>query len=186
MEGLLALAGVVMIDLVLAGDNALVIGALAAKLPDAMRKRAIMLGIGAAIVARLLFSLFASYLLMIPMISVIGGALLLWIAWKLWQDTHDNQALDASTVTAPTSFGSAVKAILIADISMSLDNVLGVAGTASGHPYALIIGLALSMVLMGGAANFIAAQMQKRPWLIYVGIATITVVAIKMLIGWAL
>ncbi len=119
---------------------------------------------------------------MIPAIGVVGGALLLWIAYKLWQDTHGAPAADVGNQPEAGTFGQAVRGILIADISMSLDNVLGVAGAAKGHAFAIIIGLLLSMVLMGGAATLIAGQMQKRPWLIYFGIAAIVIAGVKMIL----
>ncbi|HEX7852296.1 MAG TPA: YjbE family putative metal transport protein [Sphingobium sp.] len=182
MDGLFALLQVILIDLVLAGDNALVVGAIAARLPDDQRRRAVVIGIAGAIVARLFFSLSAAWLLMVPAIGVVGGLLLLWIAWKLWLETRDKGAADATRAITPGRFSQAVRAILVADISMSLDNILGVAGAAKGHAFAIVIGLILSMVLMGGAAGLIAGQMQKRPWLIYLGIAAIVIAALKMIV----
>lgn len=188
MEAFLAILQVVLIDLVLAGDNALVIGALAASLDPAMRQKAIAIGVGVAIGTRIFFSLITSWLLLIPAIGVIGGALLLWIAWKLWQDTRETHGLLGDQLNAsnegkapPRSFAAAIWAILLADVSMSLDNVLGVAAAAHGNLFALIFGLVLSMVLMGTAANWIAGEMQRRPWLIYLGIAAIVLAGLQMI-----
>ncbi|WP_157099046.1 YjbE family putative metal transport protein [Novosphingobium rosa] len=181
MDGLFALLQVIMIDIILAGDNALVIGALSARLPADRRGQAVALGIAAAIGIRLFFTATAAWLMLIPAIGLIGGLLLFWIAWKLWKEQQADAAAPDGTA-APTNFLAAVRGIILADISMSLDNILGVAGAAKGHAFALVIGLVLSMVMMGTAANWIAGQMSKRPWLIYIGIAAIVLAGGKMIV----
>lgn len=178
--GLWPLLQVVLIDVVLAGDNAIIIAALASGLPAEQRTRAMGIGIGFAIIARLFFTLSAAWLLMIPGIAFVGGLLLLWIGCKLAQDTLFCSTED-DTAPPSTSFAAAVRAIVVADVSMSLDNVLGVAGAAQGHVFSLIVGLILSMVLMGGAAGLIAKAMQRHRWIIWVGIVAIFVVALRMI-----
>lgn len=134
-----------------------------------------------AIAARLLMSAFIFWLLIIPGVRLIGGALLFWIAWKMWKDLRDDGALnDSDDAKAPKGFMAAVWAVVVADVSMSLDNVLGVAGAASGHFLALVFGLILSMALMGYAANWIAKAINKRPWIAYIGLALIVYIAGKL------
>jgi len=181
MDGLLALLQVVMIDLILAGDNALVIGAVAARLPEHQRRKTIAIGIGFAIAVRLLFTLIASWLMSLPVLGIIGGLALFWIAWGLWRDRAGDEASEAQMAKSPLSLAHAVWIIFVADVSMSLDNVLGVAGAAEGHTFALIVGLVLSMVLMGSAATFIAAQMKRWPWLIYLGIVAIVFAGVGLI-----
>ena len=191
-EALWALGTVIMIDLVLAGDNAVVIGMAAAGLPTEQRNKVLMLGIVAATVLRILFASVTTQLLAIVGLLFAGGVLLLWVSWKLWreireQGRHDEEEGEKvlegqEPVDAPKkSFRDAVIQIIVADISMSLDNVLAVAGAARDHPYILIFGLAVSVVLMGVAAAAIAKLLQTRRWIAYVGLALILYVALQMM-----
>ena len=179
---------VVGIDLVLSGDNAIVIATAAAGLPAKYRQRAITIGIVIAALTRMVFALVAFYLLQIVGLLLIGGLLLLWVAWHMWWEICGPARTDATstdsgampTIDAEQSFRRALLIIVVADVSMSLDNVLGVVGAARDHFKILIFGLALSIVLMGVAANFIARLMARYPWIIYVGIALIVYVGIDM------
>jgi YjbE family integral membrane protein len=193
-QHLTALFQVIMIDLVLAGDNAIVIGLAAAGLPEGQRKKAILIGILAATLLRIGFASITVQLLQIIGLLLAGGVLLLWVCWKMWRELrnshHDQptfQSLSsASTVDASAgpsrqkTLGQAVWQITIADVSMSLDNVLAVAGAAREHPMILIFGLALSIALMGLAASFIARILEKHRWIAYVGLAIILYVALDM------
>ena len=194
---LTALVSVVLIDIVLAGDNAVVVGTAAAGLPAQQQRRVIMIGVALALVARVLFALIAVQLLAIIGLLLAGGLLLLWVAWKIWRELHhgghegDAAALAgnpdgaAGVAKAPKSMGSAITQVAVADISMSLDNVLAVAGAAREHPVILVFGLALSIALMGFAASFIARLLQRHHWIAYVGLAIILYVAIEMCYkGW--
>ncbi len=201
-EGLIALMQVIGIDLVLAGDNAIVIGLAAAGLPKDLRAKAILVGIIAATVMRIGFALAATQLLEIAGLLLAGGVLLLWVCWKMWrelQTPHEDEHAAAEALAnadlnadgevakgAPRkTFAQAATQIVIADVSMSLDNVLAVAGAAHGHPTVLIIGLVLSIALMGLAATFIAQLLNKHRWIAYVGLAIILYVALKMMWeGW--
>ncbi len=196
-EALWAFAQVVMIDLVLAGDNAVVIGLAAAGLPKDQRNKAIFVGIIAATVLRIAFASVATQLLEILGLLLIGGILLLWVCWKMWRELMQarSQQMGAEAVTgvdlnadgtvaagAPRkTFRQAAWQIIVADVSMSLDNVLAVAGAAREHPMVLIFGLALSIALMGFAASFIAKLLQKHHWIAYVGLAIILYVALEMI-----
>jgi YjbE family integral membrane protein len=198
-EALTALFQVIMIDLVLAGDNAIVIGLAAAGLPKDQRAKAILIGIGAATALRIVFALTTTQLLQLgPGLLVAGGLLLLWVCWKMWRELRHSAAedhaaeealagqdLDASGGIgegAPRkTFAQAAWQIVIADVSMSLDNVLAVAGAALEHPYVLVFGLVLSIALMGVAATFIARLLQKHRWIAYVGLLIILYVALKMI-----
>ena len=196
--GLTALFQVIAIDLVLAGDNAIVIGMAAAGLPREMRTRAIMLGIGAATVMRILFALATTWLLGIVGLLLAGGLLLLWVCWKMWSELRDHdddemraqEALDDADLNKDgtiagggksKTFAQAALQIVIADVSMSLDNVLAVAGAAHEHPTVLIFGLALSIALMGFAASFVARVLNRFRWIAYVGLAIILYVAVEMI-----
>jgi YjbE family integral membrane protein len=183
-----AVLQVIMIDLVLAGDNAVVIGLAAAGLPPAQRNRAILVGIIAATVLRLAFAAIAVELLAIVGLLLAGGILLLWVCWKMWRELRGPSAKDTEAALLKhdahvprKTFAQAAWQIVIADISMSLDNVLAVAGAARDHPYALIFGLGLSIVLMGVAATFIARLLNKHRWIAYLGLAIILYVAIEMI-----
>ncbi|MCX5515567.1 hypothetical protein C3941_07050 [Kaistia algarum] len=185
---LLALATVVMIDLVLAGDNAIVVGMAAAGLPPELRRKAIILGIGAAAGLRIIFAFFATKLLGVIGLTLAGGILLLWVCWKLWREIRNSDhhaALDHDAdlpagATGGKTLGQALWQIIVADVSMSLDNVLAVAGTAREHTWVLIVGLTLSVALMGIAANFVANILKRAPWIAYVGLAVIAYVALRM------
>jgi YjbE family integral membrane protein len=179
---------VMAIDLVLAGDNAVVIGLAAAGLPAESRARAILVGIIAATVLRLAFAAVAVELLAIVGLLLAGGILLLWVCWKMWRELRGpgaadtEAALKAGDAHVPRkTFAQAAWQIVVADISMSLDNVLAVAGAAREHPAALVFGLGLSIVLMGVAANFIARLLNRHRWIAYVGLAIILYVAIDMI-----
>jgi YjbE family integral membrane protein len=197
-EGLTALMQVIAIDLVLAGDNAIVIGLAAAGLPKDQRNKAILVGIIAATVLRIAFAGVTTWLLQIVGLLLAGGILLLWVCWKMWRELRDghedeNRAEEALTGEdvnrdgtvaggAPRkTFAQAAWQIVIADVSMSLDNVLAVAGAAREHPTVLVIGLGLSIALMGLAATFIARLLNRHRWIAYVGLAIIVYVAGKMI-----
>lgn len=196
-EALWALGQVIMIDLVLAGDNAVVIGLAAAGLPKEQRNKAIVVGILAATVLRIVFAAVATQLLQILGLILIGGILLLWVCWKMWRELRDGRAeeegvenVTGEDINADGTIGSARSGktfmqaawqIIIADVSMSLDNVLAVAGAAREHPGVLVIGLLLSIALMGLAASFIAKLLQRHHWIAYVGLAIILYVAIEMI-----
>jgi YjbE family integral membrane protein len=184
-DAIAALVQVIMIDLVLAGDNAVVIGLAAAGLPPERRGRVILVGIAAATVLRLAFAAVALELLEIVGLLLAGGILLLWVCWKMWRELRGQEAHradTADTAQAPRkSFAQATWQIVLADVSMSLDNVLAVAGAARDHPAALVFGLALSIVLMGVAAGFIAKLLNRHRWIGYVGLAIILYVALDMI-----
>jgi YjbE family integral membrane protein len=196
VEAAFALWQVIMIDLVLAGDNAVVIGMAASGLPAEQRNKVVMIGIVAATVLRILFASVTVQLLQIVGLLFAGGVLLLWVSWKLWREireqaTHDEEEgeLALEGKEAPTaerkSFKDAVIQIVVADVSMSLDNVLAVAGVSRDFPLILIFGLAVSVVLMGVAAVFIARLLHKHRWIAYVGFLLILYVALKMMWdGW--
>ncbi|MBB3591244.1 YjbE family integral membrane protein [Rhizobium sp. BK529] len=184
--GLTALLQVIAIDLVLAGDNAVVIGLAAAGLEAAQRRKAIIVGILAATVLRILFASVAVYLLAIVGLLLAGGLLLLWVCWKMWRELRaghnsEEHATEAGASAPRKTFLQAATQIVIADVSMSLDNVLAVAGAAREHPSVLVLGLGLSIALMGIAANFIARLLNKHRWIAYVGLAIILYVAIDMI-----
>lgn len=187
-----AFGQVLMIDLVLAGDNAIVVGALAAGLPSEQRRRVILIGIGAALVLRILFALIVTWLMGIVGLIFAGGLLLLWVSWKFWREIRSggNQAdladdTQQSGLSPARSFAGAAWAVAVADVSMSLDNVLAVAGAAREHPGILVVGLLLSVALMGLAANLIARIIDRYRWIAYFGLAVILFVAGKMIYeGW--
>jgi YjbE family integral membrane protein len=201
-QGFIALLQVIGIDLVLAGDNAIVIGLAAAGLPKEQRARAILVGILAATVMRIGFALMTTYLLGIVGLVLAGGILLLWVCWKMWRELREGhadeqraeEALTGEDINAdgtvagggPTkTFAQAAWQIVIADLSMSLDNVLAVAGAAREHPTVLVLGLILSIALMGVAATFIARLLNRYRWIAYVGLMIIVYVALKMIWeGW--
>ncbi|MGA7390347.1 MAG: TerC family protein [Pseudolabrys sp.] len=179
---------VIAIDLVLAGDNAVVIGLAAAGLPRERRGRAILVGIAAATGLRLAFAAVAVELLEIVGLLLAGGILLLWVCWKMWRELRGPSAEDTEAALTRReahiqgkTFAQAAWQILVADVSMSLDNVLAVAGAARDHPAALVFGLGLSIVLMGVAASFIARLLNRYRWIAYVGLAVILYVALDMI-----
>jgi YjbE family integral membrane protein len=187
---LAAFLQVLMIDLVLAGDNAIVVGALAAGLPPEQRRRVILIGVIAALVLRIGFALVVTQLLQIVGLILAGGLLLLWVAWKMWRELRhggesggsDEVAGDEHSGLKPArSFAAAAWAVAVADISMSLDNVLAVAGAAREHPGILIVGLVFAVALMGVAANVIARYIERFRWIGYIGLLVILWVALKMI-----
>ncbi|MGE3291920.1 MAG: YjbE family putative metal transport protein [Geminicoccaceae bacterium] len=181
---LTALVSVVLIDIVLAGDNAVVVGTAAAGLPPAQQRRVIILGAGLALVARILFALVAVQLLAIIGLLLAGGILLLWVAWKIWRELHAGHGGGDETATAAPkakTMRSAIMQVAVADISMSLDNVLAVAGAARDHPYIMIFGLLLSIALMAVAAQLIARLIDRHRWIAYIGLAIVLLVAAKMI-----
>jgi YjbE family integral membrane protein len=192
---LTALLQVLMIDLVLAGDNAVAVGLAAGGLPAKERKKVILYGLGAAVVLRITFALVTTWLLGVVGLLLAGGFLLLWVCWKMWRElreqaTHDEADAMASIDNDPTTeprarpnktFKAAFLQVLIADVSMSLDNVLAVAGAAREHPSILIFGLLLSIILMGVAATAIANLLHKHRWIGFVGLAIVLYVAVHMI-----
>ncbi|HKP33828.1 MAG TPA: YjbE family putative metal transport protein [Sphingomicrobium sp.] len=181
---------ILFIDIVLAGDNAIVVGALAAGLPPQQRKKVILIGVLAALVLRVVFALIVTQLLQIVGLVLAGGLLLLWVAWRMYRelrDPNDNPGSDEilgdehSGLRAPRSFASAAWGVALADVSMSLDNVLAVAGAARDHPWVLVFGLILSVLLMGLAANFIARYIERYRWIAWIGLLVILWVALKMI-----
>ncbi|KTE00189.1 hypothetical protein ATE68_14095 [Sphingopyxis sp. H038] len=185
---------VLMIDLVLAGDNAIVVGALAAGLPAEQRKKVILIGVIAALVLRIAFALVVTQLMQIVGLIFVGGLLLVWVAWKMWRElrhagqSHGSPEIagdEHSGLKPAKSFAGAAWAVAVADVSMSLDNVLAVAGAAREHPGILIVGLIFAVALMGLAANIIAKYIERYRWIAYVGLAVIVYVAVKMIYeGW--
>ena len=179
-QSLAVLGEVIVIDLALAGDNAVVVGSLAAGLPREQQKRVILVGTVAALVLRVGFALAATYLLHFVGILAAGGLLLLWVAWKMWRELRKPGGRKRKDAASATSFGRAVLAVAVADISMSLDNVLGVAGAARDHPAILVFGLIFSVAMMGLAANYIAKVIDRYRWIAFVGLAVILWVACSM------
>jgi YjbE family integral membrane protein len=187
---------VLLLDLVLAGDNAIVVGALAAGLPADQRKKVILIGVIAALVLRVIFALMVTWLLGITGLVLAGGLLLLWVGWKMYRDITRNEATESpgspevegdenSGIPASKSFAAAAWSVAIADVSMSLDNVLGVAGAAKDHPGIMVVGLIFAVALMGIAANIIAKYIERYRWIAWFGLAVIIYVAGKMIWeGW--
>jgi YjbE family integral membrane protein len=186
-----AFVQILWIDLVLAGDNAIVVGALAAGLPAEQRKKVILIGIIAALVLRIAFALVVTQLMQIVGLVFAGGLLLLWVSWRMWRDLRQPHVAgggspevsgdESSGITPAKSFAAAAWAVAVADVSMSLDNVLAVAGAAREHPGILMVGLLLSVVLMGLAANLIAKYIERYRWIAYLGLVVIVYVAGKMI-----
>ena len=174
---------IVFIDLVLAGDNAIVIGMVASQFPIEQRKKIIFWGIGAAVILRIIFTLITAYLLQITGLRLIGGILLLYICYRLYTDIVKDNSEDKKDIkVGDTSFLKAISTILIADVTMSLDNVLGVAGAARDHYFLLIFGLLLSIALMATAATLISNWIKKYKWIAWLGLIAILVVAIDLII----
>ena len=173
---------IVFIDLVLAGDNAIIIGMVASQFKDEIRKKIIFWGIGAAIVLRIIFTLLTAYLLQINGLKTIGGLLLLYIAYKLYKDVIKNGINNDKKIQADSSnYFKAIMTVIIADVSMSLDNVLGVAGAARDHYILLVFGLILSIVLMATVATFISKWIKKYKWIGWIGLLAILAVAIELI-----
>jgi YjbE family integral membrane protein len=189
---LTALVQVILIDIVLAGDNAVVVGTAAAGLPPTQQRQVIFLGASLALLLRIVFALMVSQLLTIIGLLLAGGILLLWVAWKMWRELQAQRAAERHeipqvvpgahpTVPGQKTFASAVAQVAIADVSMSLDNVLAVAGAAREHPYIMAFGLLLSIALMAVAAGWIARLIDRHRWIAYVGLVIILWVAFKMI-----
>jgi YjbE family integral membrane protein len=189
-EAVAAFFEILAIDIVLAGDNAIVVGALAAGLPAEQRRKVILVGVIAALVLRILFALIVTQLLQIVGLVLAGGLLLLWVAWRMWRELrHEGESPGSAEVLgdehsgtrSARTFASAAWGVAVADVSMSLDNVLAVAGAARDHPWVLVFGLILSVILMGVAANIIARYIERYRWIGWVGLAVIVWVACKMI-----
>lgn len=178
------------IDIVLAGDNAIVVGALAAGLPAEQRRKVILIGVIAALVLRIIFALLVTQLLQIVGLVLAGGLLLFWVAWRMYRELRDKDESPGSEeivgdensgLKAARSFAGAAWGVALADVSMSLDNVLAVAGAAREYPWILVFGLVLSVLLMGLAANFVARYIERYRWIAWVGLLVILWVALKMI-----
>ena len=173
---------IVLIDLVLAGDNAIIIGLVASQFDQNLRKKIIFWGIGAAIVLRIIFTLITAYLLQIDGLKAFGGLLLLYISYKLYRDVIKNESSDGKKIESGNlTFYKAIFTIIIADVSMSLDNVLGVAGAAKDHYLLLVFGLILSILLMATVANVISKWIKKYRWIGWLGLVAILAVAIELI-----
>lgn len=183
LEALNVLIQVIFIDLVLAGDNAIIVGMVASRVPPEMRQKVIFWGIGAAVVMRIGFSLITVQLLNIIGLKFIGGALLLWVCWRLWVELRSNygNVEEGDSAQPFTSMRPAVIQIVIADLSMSIDNVLAIASVSRKYPAILVFGLALSVAFMVFAATLIANLLKRYPWIAYVGVAFIFYVALVMM-----
>ena len=185
LDQLLPLIQVILVDLMLAADNAIVIGLAAASVPAALRPRVIMLGIAAAAVLRILFALVTVQLLQIVGLVLVGGLLLLWVCWKLWRELRNSsnsvETVDGEPSAQTKSLGQAVFQIIVADVSMSLDNVLAVAGIARDEPAIMVFGLVLSVALMAFAATLIARLLERYSLIAYIGLAVILQVAAFMI-----
>lgn len=189
---LMALAQIIMIDVVLAGDNAIVVGLAASRVSPELRARVIFWGIAGAVVLRIFFAAITTQLLAIVGLTLAGGLLLLWVCWKMYREIRHTEpaahslgaaaagAADDSQVRV-MSFWAALGQIIVADVSMSLDNVLAVAGAAKGHTWVLVVGLAIAVVLMAVAANFIARILARYPWVTWIGLLIILYVALDMI-----
>ena len=180
-DQLIIFSQIVFIDLVLAGDNAIIIGMVASKFPLDQRKKIIFWGIGAAVILRIIFTLIASYLLQIDGLRLIGGLLLLYIVYKLYVDVIKEQGKQENIKVDKSSLTKAIITVMLADVTMSLDNVISVAGAAKGHYFLLIFGLALSIALMAFMANLIAKWIKTYKWIAWVGLVAILIVAIELI-----
>jgi YjbE family integral membrane protein len=180
-EQITILTQIILIDLVLAGDNAIIIGMVASKFPLEQRKKIIFWGIGGAVVLRIILTLLTAYLLQITGLRLIGGLLLLYIVYKLYVDVIKGSDHESNIKVDNSSFLKAIWTILLADFTMSLDNVLGVAGAAGDHYYLLIFGLVLSIVLMATAATLISNWIKKYKWIAWAGLLAILIVAIELI-----
>jgi YjbE family integral membrane protein len=180
-EQLIILSQIIFIDLVLAGDNAIIIGMVASKFPTEQRKKVIFWGIGGAIILRIILTLITAYLLQITGLRLIGGLLLLYIVYKLYVDVIKEQSNEDDVKVDNSSYIKAIFTVLLADFTMSLDNVLGVAGAAGDHYFLLIFGLALSIILMATAATLISKWINEYKWIAWIGIFAILAVAIQLI-----
>ena len=180
-EQILIFLQIIFIDLVLAGDNAIIIGMVASQFPAEQRKKIIFWGIGAAVILRILFTLITAYLLQISGLRLIGGILLLYICYKLYVDVVKQSEKKDDVKIDNSSFLKAITTVILADITMSLDNVLGVAGAARDHYYLLVFGLALSIILMATAATLISGWIKKYKWIAWVGLLAVLIVAIELI-----
>ena len=180
-EQILIFFQIIFIDLVLAGDNAIIIGMVASQFPEEQRKKIIFWGIGAAVILRILFTLITAYLLQISGLRLVGGILLLYICYKLYVDVVKQSEKKESVKIDNSSFMKAITTVILADITMSLDNVLGVAGAARDHYYLLVFGLALSIILMATAATLISGWIKKYKWIAWVGLLAVLIVAIELI-----
>ena len=180
-EQLIILIEIILIDLVLAGDNAIIIGMVASKFEDSNRKKIIFWGIGGAVVLRILFTFITAYLLQISGLRLIGGILLLYICYKLYRDVIQNKIEEKNIEVDNSNLKKAIFTVILADVTMSLDNVLGVAGAAGHHYHLLVFGLVLSIVLMAVAANLISGWIKKYKWIAWLGLSAILVVAIDLI-----
>ena len=180
-EQVLIFFQIIFIDLVLAGDNAIIIGMVASQFPAEQRKKIIFWGIGAAVILRILFTLITAYILQISGLRLIGGILLLYICYKLYVDVVKQSEKKDNIKIDNSSFLKAITTVILADITMSLDNVLGVAGAARDHYYLLVFGLVLSIILMATAATLISGWIKKYKWIAWVGLLAILIVAIELI-----
>ena len=180
-EQITILTQIIFIDLVLAGDNAIIIGMVASKFPPDQRKKVIFWGIGGAVILRIILTLLTAYLLQITGLRLIGGILLLYIVYKLYVDVIKGSSKEEDVKVDNSSFLKAIWTVLLADFTMSLDNVLGVAGAAGHHYHLLIFGLILSIILMAVAANLISGWIKKYKWIAWVGLLAILVVAVELI-----
>ena len=180
-EQITILTQIIFIDLVLAGDNAIIIGMVASKFPPQQRKKVIFWGIGGAVILRIILTLLTAYLLQITGLRLIGGILLLYIVYKLYVDVIKGASKEEDIKVDNSSFFKAIWTVLLADFTMSLDNVLGVAGAAGHHYHLLIFGLILSIILMAVAANLISGWIKKYKWIAWVGLLAIFIVAIELI-----
>jgi len=180
-EQITILTQIIFIDLVLAGDNAIIIGMVASKFPVEQRKKVIFWGIGGAVILRIILTLLTAYLLQITGLRLIGGLLLLYIVYKLYVDVIKGASSEEDVKVDNSSFLKAIWTVLLADFTMSLDNVLGVAGAAGHHYHLLIFGLMLSIVLMAVAANLISSWIKKYKWIAWIGLLAILVVAVELI-----
>ena len=182
---LIALAQVLFIDLILAGDNAIVVGLAVAGLPEAQKNRAILIGIAVATVLRIGFAFITLQLLAIVGLLFAGGVLLLWVCWKMFRDLRQHRHHPDAVAAPVKTMRQAMIQIVLADVSMSLDNVLAVAGAAREHPWVLVVGLAVSVVLMGVAARLIARLLERYRWIAWVGLLVVLYIALKLMWeGW--
>ena len=180
-EQITILTQIIFIDLVLAGDNAIIIGMVASKFPAEQRKKVIFWGIGGAVILRIILTLLTAFLLQINGLRLIGGLLLLYIVYKLYVDVIKGDSKDEDIKVDNSSFLKAIWTVLLADFTMSLDNVLGVAGAAGHHYHLLIFGLVLSIILMAVAANLISGWIKKYKWIAWIGLLAILIVAIELI-----